>query len=881
MFTRCSRSARATLLAFALAGTLAACGGGGGGSTPAPSTPAPVVPGPVVPAPEAPGSSSTLTFTPATVKGTATAGQTAALSVAATVNKPADFANATMVFAEIIDTTGTIMPKVDITQPSPTIFNGVVHTAPTLAPGSYKGNFTVRVCRDTACAQHFPGSPMQLPFDITITAPAPVAVSAVPATPLTNLWVYSNLPAPAPVSVNVTAPGRTWTAATTSNWIQLANASGSGNGGFSVTFDKTKLDYGMRTGAIVLSASDGQKVELPIQLIYYIPSFTIDSGNLNFRAINGAPIPSQNLKVTLYQDSATWTAETDQPWLSMSPAAGTTPGVTTLHISPSNAQLASGQHLGRVTVSGPGHVTTQLPVTLDLTPATLSFNTDSVTLGGSHGRDFTTPTQLLMYLNTQQLSHPWKLSGMPTWATTSKAEGFASQTGDPFLISAVMANAPYGTTSAVVTATAKVNGDTVTVPLNLHINVDRRKLLFSEPGVGFSSTPNSSRLTRKITVKDNFGATPNWTVSSDQTWLTVTRAGNELTLTANPATLPQNATSFATVSLSSTDSGVTTPEPLRVALWKGSTTLTAMTKVNAQYQNLKADPIRPYVYANNAGSSIDVYNVYTAALERTISTVGGSLGQMAVSPSGDYLYVYDITNTAIIAVDLRTMTKSHSWTLINQVDKYAKLMAIRPNGVEVVLGAHGYAYLGATGRTVGRPNISGVMAATADGTRVYAQNEGLSPATVYAYSMDYSDMAGGAVFSAITQSAWSLGGAADGTDIAVSIDGSRLYTASQTPGQCSVVNAAALSFIGGLPGGNVFPNNVEVGSDGRVFCGIAAAYSTQDVWVHSAQGALLGGYRFAGVDKRLLAGSLVVSSDGMIMVGLTDDPSITFVPVGP
>ncbi|UUZ51619.1 hypothetical protein LP420_21295 [Massilia sp. B-10] len=62
-------------------------------------------------------------------------------------------------------------------------------------------------------------------------------------------------------------------------------------------------------------------------------------------------------------------------------------------------------------------------------------------------------------------------------------------------------------------------------------------------------------------------------------------------------------------------------------------------------------------------NAIDVYNVYTATLVRTIPNLGGALGDMAISPNGDYLYAYDTANAAIVKVDLRSMAKVANWQL--------------------------------------------------------------------------------------------------------------------------------------------------------------------------------------------------------------------------
>ena len=48
----------------------------------------------------------------------------------------------------------------------------------------------------------------------------------------------------------------------------------------------------------------------------------------------------------------------------------------------------------------------------------------------------------------------------------------------------------------------------------------------------------------------------------------------------------------------------------------------------------------------------------------------------------------------------------------------------------------------------------------------------------------------------------------------------------------------------------------------------------------SSSGAFLKGYKFAGYQSALTPGNMVVTPDGFVVVGLTDDPVIAFVPIG-
>ncbi len=93
-------------------------------------------------------------------------------------------------------------------------------------------------------------------------------------------------------------------------------------------------------------------------------------------------------------------------------------------------------------------------------------------------------------------------------------------------------------------------------------------------------------------------------------------------------------------------------------------------------------------------------------------------------------------------------------------------------------------------------------------------------------------------------------------------------------------NAKDGAYIGLLPGGNAYPNNVEVGSDGRVYCGIFGWYSEADVWMYSSSGQIIKTFKFAGYAKALLGRSLAVSGDGLMGIALTDDPSLVFLPFG-
>jgi DNA-binding beta-propeller fold protein YncE len=198
--------------------------------------------------------------------------------------------------------------------------------------------------------------------------------------------------------------------------------------------------------------------------------------------------------------------------------------------------------------------------------------------------------------------------------------------------------------------------------------------------------------------------------------------------------------------------------------------------------------------------------------------------------------------------------------------------------VELVLVGDGSVYR--AGNLVAQaPRLGGsVLAATPDGSKVISLS-GL-------VSLDYSGMAGGTVFvSAPTDLVYSSGG--NPTDRAVSPDGSRSYVAdgggfNDVGGRyfCGAFDTTG-SFIGALPGGSNYPNNVAVTWDGRVACGLANTQGAT-VWLHSAGGALLSSYDTGdGLQDRQLQSS----ADGLVLAGLgqlfvAGTPPLIFVPIG-
>ncbi|MES2115108.1 MAG: quinoprotein amine dehydrogenase, partial [Pseudomonadota bacterium] len=261
---------------------------------------------------------------------------------------------------------------------------------------------------------------------------------------------------------------------------------------------------------------------------------------------------------------------------------------------------------------------------------------------------------------------------------------------------------------------------------------------------------------------------------------------------------------------------------------------------------------------------------------------GGALGDMAVSADGALLYAYTLDKGVMEVRALATKAVQQRWSLPHLPDRSARLALLRPNGVDLVALNDGSIYTSTGKLLASLPIQGGTLSAAPDGKRLYVQDEGGSAIHLATYGIDYAEVGGGTLFAALLPAATHQGNGSGGQDLAASADGNYLYAASSTPTQCSVLNTRDLGTLSYLASGGYAPSNVEVGSDGRIYCGVAGkTATTADVWVYDAAGALRQQLKFVPAGRQLAPRQMVISGDGYMLIGLNDDGVLNIVPVGP
>jgi hypothetical protein len=573
----------------------------------------------------------------------------------------------------------------------------------------------------------------------------------------------------------------------------------------------------------------------------------------------------------------------------VSAVTSTAPGNFTITLNPAIGPLASGAYAATLRIeagNGNFNVVRDVPVAFNLVPATLSLPT-SIVLGGRAGRDFN-GVSAQIGLNTGTNTHPWTLSGVPSWASINRVSGNAGAAGQPFQIDPLRLQSTPGTATATLTFTAQVNGDTLIRNVPLSFNLDTHRLLASENGVSLVTTsdPTWRRLSRTVRIRDNMAFNTPWTASDDAPWLTTTLTGSSngnLVIQAD-ATGLTDGLHLATISISSSDTTVSGPERIRVGLWVTSAappaTAGALTGFLDIFDSIVSDPIRPYVYThqrNGPTGSIRIFNAYTGTEELpAISGVPTGTIDIGVSVDGSALVAFDRDAGLITRVNLDTRAVEGSFAAPREEFSLTsdQVMLARPNGVEMVLTNGGVAYLAATGQRKGTGFFT-YFDITDDQQWVFSGSA--------RNSIDYTSAGGGTYFN--DGAAFADINLGFSNDTGTQADGSRVYVGGASQGGPPYgfrrYNGVTMAPLTPLPFGVAFANNVEVGSDGRVY----TSSSNQDanhhnIWMYGPDDTHLRSFVVAqGIGDR----GLVVSGDGMIVIinrGLAN-PGLERIPIGP
>ncbi len=459
---------------------------------------------------------------------------------------------------------------------------------------------------------------------------------------------------PATQSINVNASGGpvqiAASVSATGNWLSATVSSPTTPSVVTVSANPTGLAAGTYQGTIEIV---GAGLQVPVNVTLTVTSsgpslsFTPTSATISGTAGNSTvQTATAILKNTGANATSGFTLLADQTWLTASSANSTlSPGQSTAVVMmASAANLQPGTYTSHVTAQATG-VSATFTVSFNVTGASLSALVNPITLSISSGTKKT-------FAGVEQLSGN----------STSVAIGVTQ--GSSFLSADATAVAP-GAFSITVDATALSPGiyngalliqctssacQAVPVQVVITVNPGTGSLNFLPPSATLSMTAGSSTpQMASVSLENDGSSTTNFTISTDQSWLSATPTAGLLaagqktavsvsTSTANlvPGTytghvLAQgtSTTGMYTVSLTVTGANVTvSPNPLTVSLPAGNKQIfpgvvqlggdTASVSISVTQGNA-------YLTADTLSQSPGAFSVTVDATKLTPGTYPGAL----------------------------------------------------------------------------------------------------------------------------------------------------------------------------------------------------------------------------------------------------------------
>jgi len=653
--------------------------------------------------------------------------------------------------------------------------------------------------------------------------------------------------------VNFRANTTQLTAGAHSTTISVGTADASGN---ILQYQDVQVSYSLVDGVAILSAP----VSINATLGHATSSF---SNNVSVVAPTGRQ----------------WSLSADVPWINVPTTVQQ--GSSVVPVTIDTSTLGAGSTTATITATNTADATDNAKLRVDVTVAAPTLAVDMVPplqFGGATGLTMETRTPHFT-LGTGSRSHPWSATFTPTnggnWLQLPVATGTVNSTGTDVALTPTPAGLSAGVYTGDLTFTATVNGTPLTKTVPVTLNVDTQRIWASASGVGLSSFPGRQTLTRTLRVFNSLDRSDvPLQVSSDRSWLQASAPdGSSVVLSADPDALAVDELHVANVTISSSDPLIANQDSVRVALWRGSTDpVTVTLPTSALY--LATHTVEPLFFSVGLDGNVEVRNVYTGALVRTLSNVG--VGPLLLNGDGSVLYVGDDATKSIIGVDSTTgaPVRSYQTSLQSYPPNPLSMAYARPDAHPVLIsGQTGEVFDVQTGALASqRVEAGGQVIASKDGRRIYVQVAGSSPTSMLLTEVRYSTLNSLGLsrvrslrYSGALDDIYSPG---NGLDIALTEDDSTLYRANGAPYGFGVADPLTLVAREFLPAA-AYPAAIECGWRGYCFGSAGPDWDTdRDIWIYDSNQQNLGGY-VVGSQNLYRRGLHLSADDTRLIVGHT------------
>lgn len=247
--------------------------------------------------------------------------------------------------------------------PSSTVTPGNLGVSVNVA-GLAAGTYTANILLSSPDADE-----LTIPVTLTVGGTPSAALTAAPAALSFTGMVNGPNPAPQMVTIGSSGAPLTFTVSDNAPWLTVSPASGTTPTQVSAAVNLSGLPAGTYNATVTASAPGSPNALVNVTLTVSAPpvgpQLTVSPASFSFSAPQGGPAPAVAvLSIGSTGPALGWSVADNQPWLTLSPGSGITPGATNLTINV--AGLAAGTYNAQITVSAAGVAALTVPVNLTI-----------------------------------------------------------------------------------------------------------------------------------------------------------------------------------------------------------------------------------------------------------------------------------------------------------------------------------------------------------------------------------------------------------------------------------------------------------------------------------------------------------------------------------
>ncbi|HXA49349.1 MAG TPA: hypothetical protein VNV86_03555 [Candidatus Acidoferrum sp.] len=340
-----------------------------------------------------------------------------------------------------------------------------------LSAGTYTGTVTITATGAGAVAN----SPVTIPVVLNITAGS--IVLSGNSLSFTSTLGGAN-PQPQTVTIGSSAAALTYSAVASTGvnptWLSVTPTSGntSKDTTLTATVDSSKLTPGTYTGRITVTApgAGNSPAVISVSLVVQPGTISAPTTALTFSQVAGGTAPAaQTIAVSGSPSSLNFAVTTSPstPWLTATPASGSTPG--NVQVSVSAGTMPVGQYNGSVTITSSGAAGSPItvPVVLNVVASqTLTANPTSLTFAYTIGQ--TAPAAQTLLVGTSGASAPFSVQVPATapWLAVTPTSGTAPGN---ISVSVTPGTLTAGSYTASITVTSSSALTPLTIPVTFNV----------------------------------------------------------------------------------------------------------------------------------------------------------------------------------------------------------------------------------------------------------------------------------------------------------------------------------------------------------------------------------------------------------------------------